>query len=294
MGISTGSLKKIFRPPQRAESALAVQEPPPGRPPHVDWIAVADSFIYDHANTPEDDRKQGIFHPSAGLVEDEGIGNCLRMIVFDLLCAPRSAQKKSPQLCRILENGKNRHTGLNTLFTQMAEKRHMGIVRFEHDLPARHHSLPLSGEADGRITLSSGHRYVVDFKTINLKNFGKTFEPGLRYRVQLNTYLGLLGEKVGYILYECKDNQKWASPMQNFRVDFDQALYTRVEQYCADILNNYIKSGKLPAFDKEICEENNTFCSYMQVCETQRNKPKLREWDWRPEETKRRHLEVMR
>ncbi len=299
MPIRKLSLGRIFSLPVQAEKpVIKPLPPPPGKPPHVDWIGVTDTFISTYYNAPDRSagRQQGVFHPSAGLVPE--IGHCLRSIVFDLLCAPRSSTRQSPQLAKILENGTNRHKGLNDMFSAMAREQHMGVVRFEHDLPTVHKHLPIAGEADGRITMASGHRYVVDFKTINKNNYDKLRGVSDRYLVQLNTYLGLLGEKVGYIIYECKDNQNWAGPMQNFRLDFNPSLYRQTEEFCTSILREYVGTGTIPEYDVQVCNAHITFCGYADVCQKHRNmaansRYKGMNWDWRPDAVKKRHLKVI-
>ncbi len=283
--------KRVFKFQKRSSPAklVAIPPEPPGKAPHVDWNAVADSFLYDFSNEPETKRIQGIFHPSSGLVED--IPHCKRQIMFDLLCAPRSPQLKSSKLIKILDNGTDRHRGLNQMFKVMAERQHLGIVDYKHDVLAQHPALPLSGEMDGVVTTLKGHRYVLDFKTINDANFKKTLEIGLKYRVQLNTYLGCSGIKTGYIIYENKNNQDWGTPMSNFRLDFDPVLWDATEQFCVNVLRE-LAEEKIPKFDQKTCDDNITFCSYRSVCTKHRSKlvgfP-----DHRPDEVKKHHLRVI-
>jgi PD-(D/E)XK nuclease superfamily len=285
--------------PKKAPSALAsLPSPPAGRPPDVDWFMLADSYLYEHGNAPNEGRTQGVFHPSAGLIHEQG--HCLRQIVFDLLCAPRSSTLAEPQLLRIFENGHNREVGLDKLFQGMADKGHFGIVRYERQIPAQHKRLPIAGTADARITMRNGHRYILDFKTINKNNGEKTNKPSNKYALQLNTYLGLLGEKTAYVIYEVKDNQSWLKPAINFRLDFDPDLFAQTEQFCEEIMHEYVLGKiKIPAYEELVCKGKSKFdaaitlCDYRAICEKHRAKPNAQKWDWRTDDVKKRHLEVI-
>ena len=261
-----------------------------GIPPHRDWNSIAGMFLHVDANKP-DDRHQGVFHPSAGLTWE--IDHCIRNIMFDLVCAPKSEKLISPKLAKILDNGHDRHKGLNSLFKRMAAAKHQGMEAFEHDIPAKHPTLPIAGEADGRIHMANGHRYIVDFKTINLANFKKLNGSSGRYLYQLNTYMGILNEKVGYVLYECKDNQDWAEPMELYRHVFSKEMFDQTEQFAKDVLN-MLWNEDVPAFDSKVCDAHVTFCGYRNVC----NKHKqglmtLQQMDRRSDGMKRHHLKVI-
>lgn len=255
------------------------------RPPHVDWNAVVDTFLWKYGNQREDDgRAQGVFHPSAGLIPE--CGNCDRAIVFDLICAPKSDTKIDPGLQKVFDNGHNRHFGLDRMFHRIAKLKHMGVVKYEDNVKLRHPRLPISGTADGIITTSAGHVYLLDYKTINSKKFAVTYgiDSNLRYKVQLNTYMGMHGTLAGYVIYENKDNQQWATPMDKFRLDFDPVLYRATEDYCSRIMNKYVHARKLPVFQKKVCDNNIKLCAYAEVCRAE--KAGMRDWediDRRPE-----------
>lgn len=300
-------LGNIFGRPQRKEEVPKEKGPPlsralpalpPGRPPDIDWYSLADTFLFAHGNAPDEKRTQGVFHPSAGLLHERG--HCLRNIVFDLLCAPRSATRIEPKLLRIFENGHNREVGLDKMFREMAEKQHCGIVKYESQVPAQHPRLPIAGTADARITMRSGHRYILDYKTINKARAEKLTRPSDTYLLQLNTYMGMLEEKVAYLIYEIKDSQDWVKPLNpNFRIDFDPELYAQTEEFCEWVMNEYIFSGKIPEYDEQICKGKSkfdaciTFCNYVDICEKHRKYPKAQKWDWRSDVVKKRHLKVI-
>jgi hypothetical protein len=177
----------------------------------------------------------------------------------------------------------------------MGESHYLGIVQVEHDIPAKHPTLCIEGEADLRVTLRTRHRYVLDVKTINNANWLKTYGIAPKHRVQLNTYLGLLGDRAGAILYENKDNQKWATPMSNFSMDFDRVMFQETEAYCEGILAR-LAAEDFPEFDEGVCKANLTFCSYTEVCDQVRagNSPYSEGIDQRPDSIRHRHLAVVR
>lgn len=286
---------RVFRIPPKKIALVSPQvlPMPAGKPPHVDWATVIDTHNFSWSNNPDNNhRKQGIFHPSNGLHPENN--NCLREIVLDLVHAQRSWRRSMPsKVIRAMDQGTDRHAGLHGYFQKMAEARHFGIVKYEQDLKAVHPTLPLEGEADGRVTTQQGWRYVLDFKTISKKNAEKTFEPSFQYFLQVNTYLGLLGEKAGYLVYEVKDGQTFLGPMERFRVDFDPAIYAQTEQYCRDLLE-WVNAEQIPEFDAEVCKASIMFCWYVDVCEAhQRGELTFQDIDQRDEATRRRHLPVI-
>lgn len=264
---------------------------PGGTPPHVDWVTLTDTYLWNYYNIPDPTRKQGIFHPSAGLHPE--VSNCKRLIMFDLLMAKRSKLKLSAKLIRVLENGTNRHHGLQSMFANMAKHRWMGVTGYQHEVLAIHPTLPLSGRADGLIVMSSGHRYVHDYKTIGPDEFDKTYEPKFIHRCQINTYMGMLGVRAGYMIYENKKGQAWATPMPKFRVNFDPGLFSEVEQYCYSIMQ-LLGTRQLPEYSEKTCKDNITFCAYEQVCNAHRSKvATFDNIDQRDADTRRIHLKVI-
>lgn len=296
------TLNTVYRVPSKAvQKERELPKPSvalpkvPGPAPFLDIPAVTDDFLKTWYNSPERNlgqgRHQGVFHPSSGLHPEAHA--CERLTVFDLLCAEVSETHISPMLSKILENGTNRHKGLNELFGKLAEKKYKGVEKFEHDIPAVHPRLPLLGEADGRLWYGGGHRVVMDFKTINTKNFGTTCNPSLKHKLQVNTYCGLLGERMGYVLYENKDNQKWSVPANDYYTPFDPKLYAEVEDYCLGILRR-IANEEIPEFDQKECDDGYTFCAYSKVCSAHRDgRMTFQQIDRRSEKLKHRHLEVI-
>jgi hypothetical protein len=290
MGIQAAFLKRIIKQKAQAQTARQPTPRPSGRAPALDITGIYESFIYHHDNAVDETRLQGGFHPSSGL--SHGMSHCYRNIMFDLARAPRSPQKKPPALCKILSNGTHRHQSLNASFKKLADSGFMGIVGFEHDVFVQHPTLPLFGEMDGVLTTKSGHQYVIDFKTINDKNFKATTEIGLKYKLQLNTYMGLSGIHAGYVLYENKNSQTWNRPLDpHFRHDFDADMFRETEEFCVDVLRDLV-AGDIPVYEEEACEQHVTFCSYTEVCEKHRRKL-IPFPDYRTAEDKRLHLKVI-
>jgi hypothetical protein len=226
---------------------------------------VADCYYSTYKNS-DDDRPQGHLHPSEGLLGDSG--SCVRRQVLDLLCADRSPTAFPANILRIFENGHNRHVGLQAAFTDMAAKRHLGIVGFEAEVRFTHPVLPLSGSADGVVTMEDGHRYIIDFKTAATATCEKLTKPIDKAVLQVMTYMGLSGITAAYVIYENKNNQRWLTPMENFRVDFDSGVYRSIEQYCAQVT---LQLGRkhLPVYDTRRCDLEG--CSYVDTCHKARD-----------------------
>ena len=266
---------------------------PIGEAPRYDWASITDNFVWKWLNDPKrkaEHASSGIFHPSAGLHPD--IGTCKRTLVFELIFAPVSRASIPSQLAGPLQNGTDRHEGLHKLFERMAAESYMGITKAERELSCIHPYLPISGHADMRLTMKDGWQYLFDYKTMSSSNCAKTYEPTFKHRVQLTTYMGILGVTNGQMIYENKDNQKWLGPMDRFRVDFDPNLYAEIEGFCTDILS-LVKDETLPAFDKKECDSCIKFCWYQDICtQERRGKVDWIDYDLRAESVKKRHLEV--
>ena len=250
---------------KKRPSVPILPEDPGGRPPHVDWAGLLEAHYYEYGNSVEEkeNRGQGVFHPSAGLLH--GQGHCLRQIVLDLVCAPRSATMFPAKLLRIFEAGSNRHIGILGALVRAGIRHFRGVVNAQEEVKLKHPWLPLAGSADAIVTMATGHRYVIDFKTVNAKGYAKLVKPSETYTLQVNTYMGMAGIRAGYILYENKDSQEFAKPMENFRVSFDPKLYAKTEAFCGDVLVRYVRPGKLPLFDDKTCERQG--CAYTAVCD---------------------------
>lgn len=282
------TLKKAFKLPVIQPKTPA---PRPMVNPPIDWNAVVDTHLWRTGNEPDETRKQGVFHPSAGL--HPSCNNCQRQIMFDLVCAKRSASQIPTNVLKVLENGKNRHVGLQSYFTHMAKVGHMGIRSFEAEPEVNDPDFPIHGHADGLVVMDVG-RYVLDFKTISPTNAKTCYRPDQRYIIQLNTYLGAMRETTGYVIYEDRGSLKWLGPMNpNFRVDFSPKTYEETLSYCKDILKRTF-SMELPVFSEEVCKANVMFCNYQRVCAEQReNEQSLMEFDNRTEEMIASHAKAV-
>lgn len=311
-GLTKRSLTKIFKPkltvPAQHKPFIKVNGPAP----HINWASVADSFVFEHYNTEEPQygwwitpelwdalnpyghqRKQGVFHPSSGLHHEAG--SCDRAVAFDLICAPRSKMKISAKICKVLDNGTNRHIGLNVLFYGLAANRYMGALKFEHEVKIVNPYLPIEGSLDGKLYMDNGRIYVFDYKTCSDNVFKTLYKPKSKHFMQLNMYIGS-GDRTstGYVLYENKNNQNWGIPGENFRVDFNEKLYSEQMDYCRGILAIIGSLDNLfPDFDEKVCKENIDFCSYKDTCKKVQNGQKPSSFDRRTPELKKRHLKVL-
>lgn len=313
MGITSKGLAKAFgklkRPDLRKNKSKVVT--PKGRAPHIDWAYIADVFLskfydrcpdgkpYGHWVTPEmwthlfpyGTRGQGYFHPSSGLAE--GL-SCDRSVMLDLMCAERDAEGGyGSKMAKILDNGTNRHIGLHILFLGMAHYNWMGIAKSEPEVRVKHPILPVEGTLDARVTMDSGHVYIIDFKTINDKGFASRYEPSEKHTAQLNTYLGCAGADTGYIIYENKNNQSWATPMGNMRVEYNPTWFADSRMYMIGVLTQLAKK-ELPEFNEKVCIANKRFCSYIGVCGEHQAGTTFEDLDYRTAPMKKRHLKVIR
>lgn len=286
-------MNKAFKlPPRASVKAPPLPQEPEGVPPHYDFNKIYESWLWMQVNDPKakavSGRRRGVFSPSSGLHPDSGL--CERALIFGLLCAPFSASAVLTKICKTMNNGTNRHAGFQADMDKLAAAKFMGVVGHTKELECAHHTLPIYGHADGLITMRDGWRYLYDLKTQSVAMCAKTFEPKWEHRVQLNTYMGLYGVRMGYVIYENKDNQDWLTPLERFRVPFDAKLYAQTEQFCAGILRE-VKKKRLPMFDAEVCKKNLMFCAYQEVCLKQRSNDGLpwEEFDCRSDETRQAH-----
>jgi CRISPR/Cas system-associated exonuclease Cas4 (RecB family) len=265
---------------------------PAGTPPNLSLGSIYESFVYQRENSVEQKKKRerGIFHPSSGLHEKSGL--CPRSLIFELLCSPLSRTNIPSRLVRVLEAGTGRHTSMQATWRDIAEAGHMGIVKAEPEVHCVHHVLPLKGHMDILLTTNAGWRYAVDIKTWSSNNCAKTFEPEWKHRVQLNTYMGMAGVKVGYMIYENKDSNVWLGPDEKFRIPFSKTLYEETEEFCKDILRLVVNQD-MPEFSESVCKANVMFCPYKEVCTAEKEgTTSWPKFDRRPGALKKRHLAI--
>jgi hypothetical protein len=269
---------------------VQLPEEPAGIPPNVDFNAIYEAFSYKYTNDPEErsrGRTRGVFHPSSGLHPKSGL--CPRSVIFELVFAPMSPTQIPGFLAKILDMGSNRHVGLQQTFKNMAALGFMGIVHAESEVACVHPTLPIQGHMDELVTTNVGWRYALDFKTWSEANCAKTFEPEWKHRIQLNTYMGIMGIRTGYMIYENKNNQKWLGPPNKFRVNFSNELYEETEQFCRDVLTE-VGNEQMPPFLEKVCKANLMFCAYFEVCQQENNGAvRWEDYDMRDEDQKRRH-----
>lgn len=246
--------KPVVRKPLPANGANSA--------PPLDIISLVDSYYYETGNAPSS-KRDGYFHPSSGLLpEFEG---CRRRALFGLMMAPPSPTNIPSVIQRIFDNGHNRHLGLQAKLSSMAAEGFRGIVAFAAEVPVKHHTLPIIGHMDGVLSTVEGHTYVVDFKTINDDGWKNLYGPKPQHVAQLNTYLALSGYRAGYLLYENKNNQKWAGPSESFRVNYDPALWARSVDYCVGLLRD-LHEHRIADFDEKTCKAEVQGCSFKASC----------------------------
>jgi hypothetical protein len=259
--------------PPRAKKASAKDESYAAIDPDVptiDFEMLANSYIWEHYNKDRLGRPQGYFHPSSGL--HPNTAGCKRAIVFDLLCSPR-VPKTNVTMLKIFDNGDNRHVGLGKLFTRMARDNHFGIGKVELEKRLQHSFLPIAGNADAIVTMDSGDRYLIDFKTKGSKGCKSLKEPEQRHRMQVLTYMMMARVGAGYVLYENKDSQAWAGPAASFYVRYDEKTVGEIEEFCIGLLES-TKRKKLPVYVEADCDRE---CLYAEICTAERRG--LARWD---------------
>lgn len=254
-----------------------------GKPPPFDAITAFESFFrvhagnqppehYGHWLTPADrmkianglygPRRQGHFHPSAGLLPETC---CPRQAALDLICAPRDESVRMPDtLALALDIGTMRHVAFHIRGIGMAHYKWKGIESYRYEEKLKHPTLPIEGSADGIFGLISGHSVLVDYKTASPKNF-ELLRDAKEHQCQLNVYLGLAGLERSYVLNENKANGHLAHPASSFRIDFDPKLWDRQQGFVRE-LTEAANDGKIPRYNEETCKGSIMLCAYQNVC----------------------------
>ena len=275
-------------------ATLDLPEEPSGNPPPVDFNVIFESFVYRYTNDPEQrskGRTRGVFHPSNGLHPESGL--CRRSVIFELIFAPMSPTSIPGFLAKNLDNGSNRHVGLQKTFKDLAAIGFMGIVHAEHEVFCKHPTIPIQGHMDELVVTNTGWRYALDFKSWSEANCAKTFEPEWKHKVQLNTYMGIKDVKAGYMIYENKNNQKWLGPPNKFRINFSRELFEETEQFCVDVLRD-VANERMPPLEDSVCKKNVMFCAYQDICGQENNGAVTwHDYDMRDDVQKKIHLAVI-
>lgn len=89
--------------------------------------------------------------------------------------------------------------------------------------------------------MTSVHRFVVDFKTINKEQFLDLREAKYEHVVQVHIYMWLLGLAHAVVAYECKDNQM----MREFCVPRDEKMINKIMEEARRLLM-ITRAGKVP------------------------------------------------
>lgn len=245
----------------------------------LNWNAVYNGFLERRLNSAKarsnplapEYRSQGVFHPSAGLHPDST--NCVRSIMFDLYCAAPSDTYKPIRMLRAMQNGSNRHVGIQSMFRQMADEGWAGIQRVDIEPSLYLPSHSIRGSAD-LIVHFDKHRVLIDIKTISDAEAKNVFEPLIEHRWQVNTYMGIAGVHDGYVLYENRGSLEFLGPPKRFRIAFDPTMWHETLRYCSDILDRLYEND-LPEFEQTVCDANVLFCPYVAACKAHRETGEL-------------------
>lgn len=148
-------------------------------------------------NSPLSDPRGGSFHASS-------LGNPCNRFLYLHYHGLIPAQKIESQTKRIFDHGNATQERYNRYFSGM------GILVVD-EVRAFLDDPPIHGRADFLVQNPNGRKTVVEFKTINDKNFKLLPKNGnVMHNAQIHAYLNILEniEEEGIVLYENKDNQK--------------------------------------------------------------------------------------
>lgn len=110
---------------------------------------------------------------------------------------------------------------------------------------------PISGRADFMIRIRD-EPYIIEFKTINSRNFDELSAPVKEHAIQLQIYLNMLNIRRGSVLYECKDNQK----LKIYDLEKSDTIFSQIVERCKKIMDMPMmpKLKDVLAFHKPQCQ----------------------------------------
>ena len=157
---------------------------------------------------------------------------CERAIVYEQTNQPHT-DPPSPRLLRIFHNGSGFHTRVQ------GEMLKAGVLEAV-EVPVEDKERGITGTADGLGNVN-GVPFVIEFKSINDRNFQMLVAPQEEHVVQTNLYMHMAKRKKGLIVYEGKSSQE----IKYYDIDADPTLLKRVFEKFARINTLYLKK-KLP------------------------------------------------
>lgn len=152
----------------------------------------------DTSRSVEDDG----FHPSS---LGTASGGCMRRAVY-LLRGVEKANTFDARVLNIFATGHAVHERIQNYIAKMG-------VEFQDEIPIRMEDPPITGHADGVLTLPwNNKKILLEIKSTNESGFTarKNWKKGKdEHFAQANIYAYILGIETIWIMYECKDNQEY-------------------------------------------------------------------------------------
>jgi CRISPR/Cas system-associated exonuclease Cas4 (RecB family) len=218
---------------------------------------------YLEGKSKNNDRRYEYFHPSE-------FAECVRKIAYKHRYE-EGDDKISGDLQRIFDNGHGMHaryadflTGMGIAYGIWKCKNPLCYKEYGRDdllgIPERkekcddcgceeysyeevnvhNEEYKFSGHVDGIFELSKEF-FVVDYKSMFSFQFKKLAEPLQKHVIQLSIYIWLLDLDAGFLLYECKDDQK----IKMFEVARNEQLIQSIKDRASRLIE-IMDEGKLP------------------------------------------------
>jgi hypothetical protein len=167
--------------------------------------------------------------------------------------------------CRRCEKTHGKENKIGILIPEKCEcgDGRKGLSLFEYrELEVEDKEYNFKGNADGIIDIvgSDIQHYVVDFKTIKTEKFNILRKPDVKYIVQINIYMWLLGLEFGIIYYEDKNDHS----VKEFLVRSDERIIDNVKENAKKLLY-VIKNKKLPSIPTSFSKKKYP-CMYCEYC----------------------------
>jgi CRISPR/Cas system-associated exonuclease Cas4 (RecB family) len=205
----------------------------------------------------------GVFHPSE-------LGGCTRALFYSFTGATGKS-KETPQGAMILWHGETIHSMLQELLKSIYGDRFQAEVACKTDDP-------IEGHCDGVIVLNSKHvsgpkkgepiRFGVEIKSTKQSKFKKwKKEPDPAHRIQAMAYMVALKLDFMHIVYYNKNDEieDTADPMlqmKEFKIEFDQGVWTMVQNKMATVKEAAQRESPPPQEISPLCH----WCKYFHIC----------------------------
>lgn len=214
------------------------------------WLVAAIEGVQETSGTGRDD--PGWFHPSA-------FGSdCDAQLAFRFLGAP-AVQFVAARSQRIFDLGHGRDEYLKN----DVQRAGISLCKTDEDRRIVIPQLYIRGDLDEWVQNPvTKRKYVVDFKTMHLRDFTELKEAKHSHHLQLLCYEFAKETYEGLVLYECKNDQEFKC----MQADFDNKMWQEeiVDRICRIITSlnanrvdrNPVSCGRCPFFNNGVCASN--------------------------------------